>query len=76
MESKIKEIMANLFEISVDQIDNLSSPDTIEKWDSLNHLNLVVILEEEFNITLTEEQIGEMLNYSLVVEIVKEHLQN
>ena len=72
MEDQIKEIMSNLFSISIDEIDDHSSPDTIEKWDSLGQLNLITSLEEEFDMMLTDDQIIEMLNFKLVVEVVKE----
>lgn len=74
MDEKVKQIMAALFEIPADQITPESSPDTIENWDSLNHMNLVTSLEEEFNIRFTDEQIGEMLNFQLVVAVIKENV--
>ena len=73
MEIKLKEIMSQVFNVPEDSIDSLSSPDTIESWDSLKHMNLVTALEEEFNIRLTYEQISEMLNFSLIIEVLKEN---
>ena len=73
MEIKLKEIMSEVFNVPEDSIDSLSSPDTIESWDSLKHMNLVTALEEEFNIRLTYEQISEMLNFSLIIEVLKEN---
>ena len=40
-QDKLKQILASVFNITVEEITNDSSPDTIENWDSLNHLNLV-----------------------------------
>ena len=48
VEGRIKNVMSAVFEIPVDQIKDNSSLDTIESWDSLKHMNLVVALEEEF----------------------------
>ena len=73
MEIKLKEIMSQVFNVPEDSIDSLSSPDTIESWDSLKHMNLVTALEEEFNVRLTYEQISEMLNFSLIIEVLKEN---
>ena len=74
MKTKIKNIMASVFEVSVDDINDESSPDTIENWDSLRHMNLITVLEEEFNIRLNDEQITEMMNFSLIIYIVNESL--
>ncbi|MDP9048695.1 MAG: acyl carrier protein [Bacteroidota bacterium] len=76
MEEKIKQIMADVFLVDLSEINEQTSPDNLVKWDSLAHLNLVVSLEEEFDIMLNEDQIIEMLNFKLVVEVVKESLQN
>ena len=74
MKTKIKNIMASVFEVSVDDINDESSPDTIENWDSLRHMNLITVLEEEFNIRLNDEQITEMMNFNLIIYIVNESL--
>ena len=71
MEEKIKNIMASVFKCDVSEINEDTSPDTLEQWDSLRHMNLVVALEEEFQISLTEDEMVEMLNYKLVYTIIK-----
>jgi len=74
MENRIKNAMAAVFEISKKKISDDSSPDTIKSWDSLKHMNLVVSLEEEFKIQLTDEEIVEMINYQLIKLIIKEKM--
>jgi acyl carrier protein len=74
MKNKIINIMASVFEVSVDDINDDSSPDTIENWDSLRHMNLITVLEEEFDIRLNDEQITEMMNFNLVIYTVNEAL--
>jgi acyl carrier protein len=72
MQDKIKQIMSAIFEIPAKDIEDNSSPDTIEKWDSLQHINLVSSLEEEFDIRLSDEEIIEMMNFGLIVYIIKQ----
>ena len=43
-------IFSDLFEVSQDEINSDSSSDTIERWDSLGHLNLVIAIEEAFKV--------------------------
>ena len=71
LEQKIKNIMATVFEISVEMINNESSSETIESWDSLRHMNLVMTLEEEFNIVFTDDDIVKMINYQSTVSVVE-----
>ena len=63
--------MSAVFDIPVDQIKDNSSADTIESWDSLKHMNLVVALEEEFEIEFKDDEIIEMMNYPLIIEVLK-----
>ena len=67
VEDRIKNVMSAVFEIPVNQIKDNSSADTIESWDSLKHMNLVVALEEEFDTEFTDDEIIEMMNYPFKV---------
>ena len=71
--NKIKEIMSSVFNVDINTINDGSSPETIETWDSMQHMKLIVALEEEFGITFTDDQIGEMLDFKSTVDAV---LQN
>jgi acyl carrier protein len=66
IEEKNKNVMSVVFEIPEDKINDDSSPDTIESGDSLKNMNLVVALEEKFNVEFEDEEIIEMTNYQLI----------
>ena len=66
--------MSKVFKISLDSINEDSSPDNIESWDSLNHMNLIVVLEEEFDFQFTDSEIIELVNFSLIKAVIKEKL--
>ncbi len=70
MEQRIKNVMAAILDCDVNDIVENSSPDTLSKWDSLGHMNLVVALEEEFGIVFKEDEIIEMLNYKLIYDTI------
>ena len=76
MEERIKNVMSAVFEIPVNQIKENSSPDTIESWDSLKHINLVIALEEEFSIEIKDNETVEMLNYLLIKSIINKKLSS
>ena len=70
VQDRIKNVMSAVFELPVNQITDDSSPDTIGSWDSLKHMNLVVALEEEFEIEFTDDEIMESMNFSLIQLII------
>lgn len=74
MEDKIKNIMATVFSCETLEIDDSSSSDTLENWDSLRHMNLIVSLEEEFNLNFTDDETMEMLNYKLIYLVISDKL--
>jgi acyl carrier protein len=72
-ESKLKQALADVFGIDIDSINENTSVDTVPEWDSLKHLNLVLALESEFDISLTAEQTVEILSYPLIKAVLMEH---
>ena len=72
MENRIKKVMSAVFEIPNIEISEESTMDTIESWDSLKHMNLVIALEDEFQITIPDEEVGNLLSFSLIKLIVGE----
>ena len=69
---KILQVMSNVFEVELASLSEDSSIDNIENWDSIRHLNLILALEEEFNITIPDEEVGDLVNYRLIELIVYE----
>ena len=63
---RIINVMSSVFGVSIDDIDDTTSPDTLESWDSLKHMNLIIALEEEFLVDLSDEDIIEMINYKSI----------
>lgn len=70
MEEKVLEILKNVFEL--DSVDATCSQETCEKWDSMGQLNLVVELEDAFDVSLEPEQIAEMKSVQDIVRIITE----
>ena len=61
-------------EIPVASISENSSGDDIVKWDSLKHMDLMMTLEEEFEIQFTDEEIVELSDVKSILEAIKEHI--
>ena len=71
MEERIREIMAEVFEVDIKEINESTTPETTGKWVSLKHMNLIVSLEDEFGITFKEDEIAELLSFNLICDAVK-----
>ena len=60
-----------LNELGRERDDNTCSQLTCDKWNSMGQLNLVVELENEFNVSLEPKEIGEMKSFSDIIMILK-----
>ena len=70
VELKVRRIMADLFAVDVQKIDESMSMSNTETWDSANHISLVLALEEEFCISFDVAEIESIVSFADVVEAV------
>jgi acyl carrier protein len=70
----VRRIAADLFEVPLEQVLSHSSPATIDNWDSLHHLNLVLGLEGEFGVQFSPEEIAKMQTVESIAWLVQNKL--
>ena len=70
MSKKLYGIIAKVMDISIDEITDNSSPETIPSWDSFNSYILLDELESEFKTEFTIDEVTETKN----VSYIKKHL--
>jgi acyl carrier protein len=71
--TQLKNVMSVVLEVPEEIINENSSPDDIESWDSLKHMSLILALEDEFNVEFSEEETVELLSFKLIVLVLQEH---
>jgi acyl carrier protein len=72
---QVRRIASDLFSVPLDHIQFDSSPDTIEAWDSTQHLSFVLTLEETFNVQLLPEEIEQMKSIGETARLIESKLQ-
>ena len=72
MSEKLYDIISKVFSVPISEINDESSPETIESWDSFNGLILVDEIESNFNIKFSVSEIIDVKN----VKDIKRHLNN
>lgn len=73
--SRVQRIMSDIFSVPVERITLESSPDTIEAWDSLQHLNLMLALEQEFGLEIAPEEVERLVSVQDMVMWVGKKLE-
>ena len=71
MKEQIVAIMSEVFELPIADFPAEISQKTIENWDSLRHLNLIVELEDSFDKSFEPEEISEMITLNKIIEMLQ-----
>jgi len=72
MRNRILSTIGRVMEVPPESLSDESSPENVAKWESLRHMNLMMALEQEFDIRFTDEQIMEMVNVRKIANTVAE----
>jgi acyl carrier protein len=72
---QVRKMASDLFGIPATKISADSSPESIETWDSVQHLSLVLALEEQFSLQLSPEEIEKMKTIGDIATLVEGKLQ-
>ena len=57
VELQVRQIAADVFNLPLDRVSRDTSPDTVENWDSVQHLNFVLALEAALGFQLEPDEI-------------------
>ena len=71
-EKQVVQLIADVLNIPADQVTPDRSPQNVEGWDSVQHLNLVLALEQSLGIQLAPEEIEQMQSVSGILNIVRQ----
>ena len=72
MKEQILIIMSEVFELDILDFPNEVNQEQIDNWDSLRHLNLIVELEEAFDVSFEPEEISEMISVEKIEQVIME----
>lgn len=74
-ENVLKDVMAAVLGVPSGSISEATSMDTVKAWDSIKHMNLVLALEEEFGISIPDEDAANITSYPLIKLVLNEQVQ-
>jgi len=70
----VQDIFRDIFDDDDLTIQDTTSADDIEDWDSLNHINLVSAIEKEFKIKFALGELQTLKNVGAMVDLMEEKL--
>lgn len=76
MKVRFNSVLAAAFDIMPAEVDDTMNSETIAEWDSLKQMNIIVALEDEFNIFFDEDESILLKSYQGLFEAIKLKLEN
>ena len=70
---KLEILFKNTFNIKDEDI-NKASQNNLKNWDSINHMNLILAIEKEFDITLDNNDVVKLSDFKSCFQLIKNKL--
>ena len=68
--NRVSEIVSDVLQVDGDAITPDSSPENVASWDSVQHLNLVLALEDEYGLQFLPEEMDQMKTVGEIAQLV------
>ena len=59
-DDRFRRTVAAILGLRAEQVTDALAPEAVDTWDSLNHINLMAALEQEFGIVFNAARLGEV----------------
>ena len=69
-EEKLKSVIATVLDIDEATIDENTSMDNVGRWDSIKHMDLILTIEQEFGVSVPDEEAADLTSYGLIKLVV------
>ena len=70
--SDLSDILASILKVNSKDITIDSSMDDFPEWDSVGHMNIILTIEEHFDVYIDDEDAMELTSVKLLMHVIKE----
>lgn len=71
LSTDIRRIVSDVLGVPAAQLTDASSPETIDSWDSIQHLSIVMALEQALGVQFDPDDIEKMRSVGRIEETVR-----
>lgn len=72
---RLTEVFHEVFDDEDIVINDTTTANDIEDWDSLEHINLIVATEKKFGFKFNMGEVGKMINVGEMVDVILQRIQ-
>jgi acyl carrier protein len=74
MQQKLLNIFREVFNDPDLEVNENTTAADVPGWDSFNHMNLVMYIEEEFSVSFSTREIGQMARVGDLMQLLQQKL--
>lgn len=74
--ARLNDVFIDLFDDEDIKINDSTTANDIDDWDSLEHINLIVAIEQEFDMKFNMNEVTSMKNVGEMVDIIASRVGN
>ena len=71
VEERTRQLVAEVFGLPLDQVSRATSHETVEDWDSLNVLNVLMAVAGEFGVTISPEEAADFVSVEQILAVLE-----
>jgi len=68
---RLYRVISGVLGVPLESVCEATGQDTIDAWDSLAHVHLIVALESEFSLSFTPQQALKMTSIPAILEVLR-----
>ena len=72
---RIRELLARVLELESAQLPDDPTPERLGQWDSVHHLELMVVLEEEFGVEIPAEVAPALISVDAIATFLSSYAE-
>jgi len=66
----IRTILARVLDMDEANVDETTSSETVSQWDSLSHINIIMLLEKKFDVSIGLDDIANMKSFNRIRDVL------
>lgn len=70
---KYNAVFAEVFNVETSVLNDSFTNESVNEWDSVHQLNIIMLLEDSFDIMFDPEDIVELTSYAKGIELLKKY---
>ena len=68
---QVRSVLADVLGVPIDSVGPEATADTMDTWDSVTHVSVVMALEAQFDVSFTPEEVPELVSVPAIVRLVE-----